>query len=93
MLHSANGKFAIRQGDWVFIDARSGDDNGKQGEPEWFKKERGYEPDKFDAELYNLRDDPAQRHNLYGKNPAVAHRLKKLLEKYKTDGRSAPRRR
>jgi hypothetical protein len=39
--HSMKGKFALRRGDLVFIDAPSGDDNA---EPDWFKAERWYEP-------------------------------------------------
>jgi len=31
--HSAQGKFAIRRGDWVLIYAPTGDDNRTQGEP------------------------------------------------------------
>ncbi|MCU0713693.1 MAG: arylsulfatase [Pirellula sp.] len=49
--HSARGKFAIRKGDWVLIDAPSGDDNGGNGEPEWLKKERGYAPHSMPGEL------------------------------------------
>ena len=87
VLHSSKGALAIRQGDWVLIDAASGDGNH---EPEWFKKEHGYQPNKFDGELYNLRDDRSQSKNLYGEKPQIAERLKKLLEKYKIEGRSAP---
>ena len=36
--HSMRGKFAIRKGRWVLIDAPSGDDNA---EPQWLKEERG----------------------------------------------------
>jgi arylsulfatase A len=90
ILHSANGKFAIRRGDWVLIDAPTGDDNGKHGEPEWLKQERGYKTNTFPGELYNLRNDLAQRHNLYGERPDIVKRLTALLEKYKTSGRSAP---
>ncbi len=90
VLHSGSGKFAIRQGDWVFIDARNGDDNGKQGEPVWFKQERGYADDTLPGKLYNLRDDLAQRRNLYADRPEVVERLKALLEKYKSEGRSTP---
>ena len=85
--HSCNGKFAIRQGDWVFIDAPTGDDNK---EPDWFKKERGYEPHKFPGELYDLTQDLSERRNLYGEHPEIVQRLKALLEKYKAEGRSAP---
>ena len=69
MLHGGNGNFAIRQGDWVLIDAASGDGNGgkkRPGEPDWFKQERGYAKNEFPGELYNLKDDLAQRRNLYG---------------------------
>jgi len=86
--HSCNGKFAIRQGDWVFIDAPTGDDNK---EPDWLKKERGYEPHNLPGELYDLSKDPNERRNLYAEHPEIVQRLKALLEKYKAEGRSAPR--
>jgi arylsulfatase A-like enzyme len=90
ILHSGSGKFVIRQGDWVLIDAKSGDDNGVNGEPDWFKKQRGYKSDSSDGHLYNLRQDISQGHNLYAENPDVVSRLKTLLAKYETEGRSAP---
>ena len=88
VLHGANGSLAIRQGDWVLIDARTGDGNH---EPDWFKRERSYQTNPFAGELYNLRDDLSQRRNLYGEKPEIVQRLKTLLEKYKADGRSTPR--
>jgi arylsulfatase A-like enzyme len=90
ILHSGSGKFVIRQGDWVLIDAASGDDNGKNGEPAWFKEQRGYTPNAAAGELYNLREDLPERTNHYGDEPQVVARLKALLEKYKAQGRSAP---
>jgi arylsulfatase A len=91
VLHSgSNNKLAIRQGDWVLIDAPSGEDNRQRGEPDWFKKERGYEPDDFPGELYNLREDLAERHNDYGEQPELVARLKAMLEKIKAEGRSTP---
>lgn len=90
VFHSGSGKFAIRQGDWVLIDAPTGNDNGPRGEPEWFKQERGYAPHSHPGELYNLRDDLAQRRNLYAEQPEVVTRLKGLLERYRTGDRSAP---
>ncbi len=86
--HSANGKFAIRQGNWVLIDAPSGDDNQ---EPAWFQKERGYTPHNQPGELYDLRADARESRNLYAERPEIVTRLKALLEKYKKDGRSVPR--
>ncbi len=88
--HSASGKFAIRQGDWVLIDAPTGDDNRKRGEPPWLKKERGYTAHDQPGELFDMRQDISQRRNLYAEQPEVVRTLKELLEKYKRDGRSTP---
>jgi arylsulfatase A len=88
--HSASGKFAIRKGDWVLIDAPSGDDNNRKGEPEWLKKERGYTPHSQPGELFNVRQDRSQRQNRYAEHPEVLRELKALLERYKRDGRSTP---
>ena len=86
--HSISGKFAIRQGNWVFIDAPTGGDNE---EPGWFKQERGYRPDDRPGLLYDLGQDRAERTNLYAEHPGIVADLKALLEKYKAEGRSAPR--
>jgi arylsulfatase A-like enzyme len=94
VLHSGAGKFAIRRGDWVLIDAPTGDDNGGpkgKGEPDWFKRERGDRSQPQAGELFNLRDDLGQKKNLYAEKPDEVRSLKALLEKYKADGRSAPR--
>lgn len=89
VLHSSRGQLAIRQGPWLFIDHRTGENSR---EPDWFKKERAYQPHQFPGELYNLSNDLAEHNNLYGERPDVAQKLKALLEKYKAEGRSAPRR-
>jgi arylsulfatase A-like enzyme len=88
--HSAQGKFAIRRGDWVLILAPTGDDNGRQGEPAWFQKDRGYEPHAAAGELYNLATDPAQKQNLYAAEPDKVIELAGLLERYVAEGRSTP---
>jgi arylsulfatase A-like enzyme len=88
--HSAQGRFAIRRGDWVLIDAPSGDDNGPRGEPRWLKDERGYTPHDQPGELFNLREDPVQRHNRYAERPQLVAELKALLAKYQREGRSTP---
>jgi len=92
VLHSGDGKFGIRQGDWVFIDAPTGSGNRKARglEPAWFKQARGYQEDHLPGALYDLRHDPAQRRNLYADHPGRVAELKALLEEYKTAGRSAP---
>jgi arylsulfatase A-like enzyme len=88
--HSAGGKFAIRQGDWVLILAPTGDDNAKKGEPAWLKQDRGYTPHSEAGELYNLAQDPAQQTNLYAAQPDKVKELAAVLERYVTDGRSTP---
>ena len=81
--HSYSGSFAIRKGDWVFIDAPSGDNNR---EPDWFKEERGYTPHDYPSELFNLQDDISERTNLYGDHPEVVRELSQLLERIKPAG-------
>ena len=88
--HSCAGKFAIRKGDWVFIDAPSGDDNGRFGEPQWLKDERCYTKHSEAGELFNVRDDLSERRNQFAEHPEIVRELKELLEKYKSNGRSTP---
>ena len=89
--YSSKGTHAIRKGDWVFIDAESGDNNS---EPDWFREERGAQPHDHPGELYNLAEDLSQRHNQYGEHPPdIVDQLKSILERYKTSGRSVPERR
>jgi hypothetical protein len=41
--------------------------------------------------LYNLAEDPLEQNDLWEQKPEIVARLAALLEKYKKDGRSAPR--
>jgi len=89
--HAASGKFAIRRGDWVLIDAPNGDDNGgppRRGEPQWLKDKRGYQSHDQPAELYNLASDLAQRENVYAQQPDMVRELRDLLVRYQREGRS-----
>ncbi len=88
--HAASGKFAIRKGDWVLIDAPTGDDNGAKGEPQWLKEQRGYVKHDQPGELFNVREDLSERRNHFAGQPDTVRALKELLEKYKRDGRSTP---
>ena len=88
--HSGQGKFAIRKGDWVLIFAPTGDDNAKKGEPDWFRKDRGYTAHTDAGELFNLAKDLTQKANQYGNEPDKVKELTALMEKYVADGRSTP---
>jgi arylsulfatase A-like enzyme len=88
--HSGSGDLAIRQGDWVFIDAKSGNANGARAQSDWFNKQRGYVDDNYPGQLFNITEDISERKNYYAIHPEIVSRLKSLLEKYKRDGRSTP---
>jgi arylsulfatase A-like enzyme len=89
--HGSRGHLAIRKGDWVLINAPTGQENSPQaGEPDWLRKQRGYEAHEYPGELFNLRDDLLQKHNLYGERPELVRELKTLLGRYIRDGRSTP---
>lgn len=76
--HSGAGVFAIRQGPWKLIIGTKGAGYDK-----------GPQSDSI-VQFYNLKDDPAERHDLWDKHPEIVKRLKKLLEKYQRKGHSRP---
>jgi arylsulfatase A-like enzyme len=81
---------AIRQGDWVLIQSKTGDRNAKNGEPAWLKEQEGYTPHDQPGELFNLKEDPQQKHNVYAENLPVVGKLSILLGRYIAEGRSVP---
>ncbi|MEN8694019.1 MAG: arylsulfatase [Akkermansiaceae bacterium] len=85
------GKYAIRQGDWVFINTNSGAS----------QKEKKDYLDHFNLEtysketpglLFNLKDDPRQSKNLYQQHPKKVAAMSKLLNRYLDGERCAPER-
>jgi hypothetical protein len=74
----------------VLILAPTGDDNGKRGEPPWFRTQRGYVAHVEAGELFNLSADPTQKHNRYAAEPAKVAELAALLSRYVEEGRSTP---
>jgi arylsulfatase A-like enzyme len=83
--HSAWGKLALRQGDWVFINSNNGRDND---EPEWYRKKIGVVSHNEKQELFNIKKDPQQTKNLVYKNPKKLKELKKVLDNYVLSGRT-----
>jgi arylsulfatase A len=82
LVHNTNPNgYAIRQGDWVLINARSG---AVSKVPDWFAQANGYEPNKQPGELYNLREDLSQRNNRYADEPQRVEELSKLLEQIRS---------
>ncbi len=79
--------FALRQGDWLLIDAKTGEHSQS---PEWFNAQRGYAEDDTEGLLYNLKDDLAQHNNLYAAHPEKVEEMKALLDRYKAGEGCAP---
>lgn len=81
--------WAMRQGDWVLIDAKNGYHSRK--DPAW-ENRHGYPADDDSAvELYNLKTDLSQKDNVAAANPEKVAELKSLLQKIREQGHSAPR--
>lgn len=77
VVHSPNGNFAIRRGEWKYI----------EGKPSPTLK-RVPRRDELHAQLYNLQVDPLEQNNVLHQHPEVAKRLADLLEKQRTNGNS-----
>lgn len=84
VVHSVNGTFAIRMGDWKLITAKGsgGWSFPRPGDP----AEVGLP----EMQLYNLAVDPSETENQFIQNPEKAEELKQLLIKYIQEGRSTP---
>ena len=80
--HSTRGVFAIREGDWVFVDSP----NPPSGEPDWFRQIRGVVAGDEPGQLFNLTNDPSQSINIYSQHPEKVRRLKQLLMQERDQG-------
>ena len=91
-----SGKPALRQGDWVLIAAPTGRENPlPRGEPDWFRKLRGYTgagDGDGSCQLFNLRADPGQRTNCAVVESERVQTMLALLQNYQREGRSVPNR-
>jgi arylsulfatase A len=82
--HSIQGRFAIRQGDWKLEFCPGSGGWGKPGDAD---SERQGLPS---IQLYNLREDIAEKRNVQSGNQELVQRLTRLLDRYIDDGRSTP---
>ena len=62
IVHSPNGNYAIRRGPWKYI----------EGKPSPTLK-RVPRRDELHAQLYNLQDDPGEKHNVINEHPDVVN--------------------
>lgn len=85
------GKYALRQGDWVFINSHSG---AAHTESKEYLDHFGLQtfPKDSPGLLFNLKADPRQSKNLYQENPERVTAMSALLERYVGGERCAPER-
>jgi len=82
VMHSITGKFALRRGDWKFIDCR--------GSGGWSLPENRVPDDAPAGQLYNLREDVGEQTNLFLAQPEMVSELRAVLSAIRDSGRSAP---
>jgi arylsulfatase A-like enzyme len=70
-MEAGRGLMMIRSGPWKLIDGPGSGGFSKSPEPG---------PGDPPGQLYNLREDPAERDNLYQKNPDKAAELSRLMK-------------
>ena len=69
-------------------DPASHKNGGANREPEWFRQQRRARAHDQDVALFNLREDPGQTTNLAANAPERVISMRRLLDRYKRDGRS-----
>ncbi len=84
MVHNTNrSHYAIRQGDYVLIDAPSGDVTGV---PKWFSKQEGFSDNPDPGALYQLGSDLGQLTNLYAEQPERVEAMRDALSRIRKSG-------
>jgi hypothetical protein len=87
--NTSAGKFALRQGDWVLINAPTGSAKKEsKGYLKHFGLER-YGKGHYRL-LFNLKEDPRQSKNLYADHPEMVKSMGNLLNRYINGERCAP---
>ena len=81
--------WAIRHNDWLLIEAKSGYSSTR--DLNWETRHSYPKDDDLPVELYNLRQDLAQKSNLAAAEPARVAELSALAKKIRAQGHSAPR--
>lgn len=80
--HSSQGYFALRQGDWKYIEGVGGGGFG------WNPRDAEPKPGEPAGQLYNLAEDPAESNNLYATQPERVAAMQALLNDIRDSGRS-----
>ncbi len=91
--NTVNNTYAIRHGDWVLVESKTGytTQYGDKNVLEWAERHGYPAADSTTAELYNIKEDIGQKNNLASANPEKVEELRSLLKKIQPKGYSAPR--
>jgi arylsulfatase A len=90
-VHNTNPKsYAIRRGDWLLVDAKSGY-TSKQPTDSWFKKHGAIKGAATGSQLFNIKDDLGQLQDVSSANPEIVKELKTALKTIREQGHSSPR--
>lgn len=84
--HSIRGEFAIRKEEWKLLCSPSSG-GWSYPKPNVDKEVIATLPP---IQLYNMKQDPEEKTNVYKEHPEVVKELKLLLQKYIQEGRSTP---
>ena len=87
--NTSSGRYAIRDGDWVLVDTKSG--YVSRRDKNWEKKHGYPEKENAEAKLFNLKEDIGQRNDLAARHPDKVKKMQALLKKIREQGHSAPR--
>lgn len=91
MVHNTKpDQYALREGDWLLIDAKSGY-TAHRAPDSWNSKHRQPADDDLPVELYYLKEDIGQRNNQAAQHPHRVESMQMLLTQIRTQGHSAPR--
>jgi arylsulfatase A-like enzyme len=71
IVSGGSGAFVVKKNDWTYIES---------GNAAWGQTFYKGGPFTKDFQLYNLKDDPAQKHNLYDQMPEKVEELKKVID-------------
>lgn len=77
--HSIEGLFGFREAEWAFLDCK--------GSGGWSLPE-GEAAELPSSQLYNLKEDIEEKHNLVGDYPDKAAKMKQILDQQVKNGRS-----
>lgn len=83
VLQSGSGLYALREGDWKFVDGR-----GSGGFTQPAKVTPG--PGEPTGELYHLTEDPREGRNLFAERPEVVARMRQRLQAIQQGQRTRP---